>query len=143
MTAGYQVTAFFCENILMDTNGRQSLIGIMSTVLHVADFPVVLPVGVFARITPLPPASTPIHIELRIGEKTVASFDGLSVPPDEGDAIMPALHMAAERAIINLIEPSVVQLFVRVGDNPNVLAAVLQVARPPAATSQPEEHQEA
>lgn len=130
MTDKWQVVGFLCENTIFDQEQRASLIGILPGRLDVPVLPTALSLGAFVRISPLPPANTPIRIEafyddLQILDLTTRSVDK---PADAANEFgLDALHINIGRMVVMLSHEGVIKVTVSIDGSEPILASALRV----------------
>lgn len=130
MTTPYTATGFFCENVLMDTENRQSLIGIFPSQIKLPEFPWLLPLGLFVRIMPIPPANDLVRIRLCLNGEDIFHAEAPHTPPadTEDPSLHRALHLGLKQIIVNLPAPGLLEAKVNIGDSQEIMAAVVKIA---------------
>ena len=132
----WRLVGFICETTLSDQEQRISVIGIMPGRIALNSFPSALTFGAFVRVNPLPPAGTPVRVEMLLNDAVILDLQAASVDaPDEAVNLfgLDALHLNLARIVVMLNEPSVIKLKVGVaGEEPELLAALwVELAKPP------------
>lgn len=129
MTAPYSATGFFCENVLMDTEGRQSLIGIFPSQLKINEFPGLLPLGLFVRVTPIPPVEDMVRVRLCLNGEDIFHAEAPHTPPDESadPSLVKALHLGLKQIIVHANVPGLLEAKLTVGANEEIVVAVTKL----------------
>lgn len=138
MTEKYAVSGFFCENTITDHEGRISLINIYPSIFNLTEVPFPMPLGIFVKICPIPPAGTPILLKLMLGSDTLLEHSSPSIaeadPKPDTSGRELSIHMAM-KLVLNVGNPGLLELFAQIGDQQPAVAAWAKIGMlesPPA-----------
>ena len=115
----YDITAFFCDSVRAEVDGKTSVIGISTEAVQSIAFPVAVQVGVYALIKPNPPTGTALTLEIRLDDMVLFAPQPLLIPeepaenPDDR-----AIKIAVDRLMLTIAAPGRLGLYIGFDDAP-------------------------
>ena len=134
--ASYLCHGFICDTVRQELGDRATLVGIFPGAFDLPG-PTLMPVGLFLRISPIPPEGAPVMVSIRLDDEAVIDFPPISSPQtdDGANSEDPALHVVIDRVILNIQRSGVLRMLVTVSDEPEirVFGTRLRMPEEPAA----------
>lgn len=103
----YDVTAFICDSVRSEADGKTSIVGISTGTIQAPAFPVQVQMGVYAQIKPIPPIGTALAFEIRLDDAVLFASPPSNIPE------LPAQH-ADDRPVDRAIQIAVDRLMLTI-----------------------------
>lgn len=115
----YDITAFICDSVRTENDGRNSIIGISPGPVQAVVFPMTVQVGIFAKIKPNPPTGTSLKLEIRLDDTVLFAPESFPIPVEPAeDTEDRAIQIVVDRLMLNVAAPGRLGLYLGFDDAP-------------------------